>query len=100
MTIEVQNIRLKKIVFESVKSQLPVPATVTVFVLPLNATLDTQQNDWNIAGSPKDHLASKIVCIHISSILRQKRMGIFKFCTKFEFRTVELRFVCNNQAIQ
>ena len=52
-----------------------------MFALPpwLSAVLDTQQNSWNTAGSLKHHLASKIVCIQISSIWRQKKMGIFKF---------------------
>ena len=65
-----------------------------MFALPLSATLDTQQNDWNTAGSLKDHSASKIVCIQISSLLRQKKMRIF-----IVFRTVELRLVCNNHSI-
>ena len=46
-----------------------------VFALQRSVTLDTQQNGWNTAGSLQDHLASKIVCIQISSILRQKKMG-------------------------
>ena len=84
--IQVQNIRLK--------NNCILKCTITaaaLFALPLSATLDTQQNGWNTAGSLKDHLASKIVRMQISSILRQKF---------FVFKTVELRFVCNNNAIQ
>ena len=98
--LPVQNIRLKKIVFESVQSQqqLCLP-----FLYVRRWTLDMQQNGWNTAGSLKDHWGSKIVCIpsQISSISRQKKMGIFKYhIQKLRIRTFELRFVCNNHAIQ
>ena len=50
-----------------------------VFALSRSAMLDTQQYGWNTAGSLKDPLTSKIVCVQISKILRQKKMCIFKF---------------------
>ena len=68
-----------------------------MFALQLSATLVTQQNGWNTAGSLSDHLASKI---HISSIFRQKTMGISNFAFRTVQVTVELRFVCNNSAFQ
>ena len=46
-----------------------------------------------------DQLASTIVCIRISSILRQEKLKDFKICIRW-VKTVEIRFVCINQAFQ
>ena len=74
--LQVQNIRFEK----QNCIWLYTITAAAVFALQLSAVLDTQQNGWNTAGSLSDHLASKIVFMQISSILRQKKIDIFKFC--------------------
>ena len=91
--LQVQNIRLKKIAFQSVQShtsqwQLCLPFC-KIWRWTCNRMARIQLNPFN-------NLASKIFLVQISSILRQKKMGI----SNLVFRTIDFRFVCNNHAIQ